>query len=89
MPRPRLALGAVGNLSEIVRVPLVESRGVTSHRDGSGAGQLIADAVGEIIARRELKHARVRLEIESCDAHSLIPQVQASALALPAAAAKP
>ena len=56
---------------------VVETRGATWDRGASGAGQLIADRVGEIIARRELGHARVRLEIESCDAHSFSPQVQA------------
>jgi hypothetical protein len=70
-------LEPVGDLGEIVGYRLIESRGSTSHRGASGAGQVIADRVGEIIARRELGHARVRLEIESYDAHSVSPQVQA------------
>jgi len=63
-------------LGEIVGYRVIETRGSTTHRGASVAGQLIAGRVGEIIARRELKHARVRLEIESCDAHC-VPQVQA------------
>jgi hypothetical protein len=62
---------------EIVGYRVIESRGGTSHRGPSVAGQLIADRVGEIIARRELERARVRLEMESCDAHPVSPQVQA------------
>jgi len=54
----------VGDLGEIVGYRAVETRGSTSHSGASGAGELIADEVGEIIARRELEHARVRLEIE-------------------------
>jgi hypothetical protein len=38
------------------------------HSGASGADQLIADRVGEINAQRELKHTRVRLEIEGFDA---------------------
>jgi hypothetical protein len=69
-------LEPVGDLGEIVGYRIIETRGSTTHRGASVAGQLIAGRVGEIIARRELKHARVRLEIESCDAHC-VPQVQA------------
>ena len=78
----------VGDLGEIVGYRL-ETRGSTWHSGASGAGQLIADRVGAIIAQRELKHARVRLEIERCDADSVSPQVQSLALALPARATKP
>ena len=60
-----------------------------SHSGASGAGQWIAGRVGQIIARRRLKRARLRLEIESRDAHSLGPQVQPLALALPARATSP
>lgn len=82
-------LEPVGDLGEIVGYRLLETRGSTWHSGASGAGQLIADRVGEIIAQRELKHARVRLEIERCDADSVSPQVQPIALALPARATKP
>jgi hypothetical protein len=68
---------------------VIESRGSRSHRGASGAGQLIADRVGEVIARRELKHARVRLEIESCEADSVGHKSKPLALALPARATKP
>ena len=75
-----------GDLGETVGYRVIETRGSMWHSDASGAGQLIADRVGEIIAQRELTHARVRLEIERCDADSVSPQVQPLALALPAAA---
>jgi hypothetical protein len=77
----------VGDLGENVGYRPIETRGSTWHSDASGAGQLIADRVGEIIAQRELKHTRVRLEIERFDAHSVSPQVQP--LALAARATKP
>jgi hypothetical protein len=48
-----------------------------SHGGASAAGELMADRVGEIIARGEFKHAPVRLEIESCNADSVSPPVQA------------
>jgi hypothetical protein len=70
-------LEPVGDLGEIVGYRVIESRGGTLHHGPSVAGQLIVDRVGEIIVRRELEHARVRLEIESCDAHPVNPQVQA------------
>jgi len=75
-------LEPVGDLGEMVGYRL-ETRGSMWHSGASGAGQLIADRVGEIIAQRELKHARVRLEIERCDADSVSPHVQPLALALP------
>jgi len=53
-------LEPVGDLGEIVGYRVIETRGGTSHSHASGAGELIADGVGEIIARRELKHARIR-----------------------------
>ena len=68
-------LASVGDLAEIVAYRVIETRGSTSHSGAaSGAGQLIADRVGEIIAQRKLKHARVRLEIERFDAHSASPR---------------
>jgi len=82
-------LEPVGNLGEIVGYRLLETRGSTWHSGASGAGQLIADRVGEIIAQRELKHAQVRREIERCDADSVSPQVQPLALALSARATTP
>jgi hypothetical protein len=82
-------LEPVGDLGEIVGYRLIETRGSTCHSGASGAGQLIGDGVGEIITQRELKHARVRLAIERCDADSVSPQVQPLALALPARATTP
>ena len=64
-------LEPVGDLGEIVGYRLIETRGGMSHSGASGAGELIADDVGEIIARRALKHARTGPEIESCDARSV------------------
>jgi hypothetical protein len=55
----------------------VETHGSILDSGASGAGQLIAGRVGEIIARREFRHARVRLGIERCDAYSLSPRVLA------------
>jgi hypothetical protein len=69
-------LEPVGNLGEIVGYRVIETRGSTSRSGASRAGELIADGVGEVIARRELEHARIRPEIESCDADSVSPQVQ-------------
>ena len=70
-------LEPVGNLGEIVGYRVLETRGSTSHGGASGAGELIADRVGEVIARRELKRPGIRPEIESCEADSVSPQVQA------------
>jgi hypothetical protein len=70
-------LEPVGDLGEIVGYRVIETRGGTLHRGASRAGRLIAGRVGEIIARRELGHARIRPEIESSDANSVSRQVQA------------
>src|ERR1019366_2037613 len=48
-------LEPVGDLSEIFGYRVIEDCGSTSHSSASVAGQLIADRVGEITARRELK----------------------------------
>jgi hypothetical protein len=48
----------------------------TSHGGVPGAGQPLADRVGEVIARREHIARTSRLEIERCDAHSVSPQVR-------------
>ena len=82
-------LEPVADFGEIVGYRVAGSPGSASESGAEGAGQLIAGRVGEIIARRELKHARVRLEIESCDAHSPSPRYKPSPLALPTRAAKP
>jgi hypothetical protein len=82
-------LEPVGDLGEIVGYRVIETRDSAWHSGASGAGQLIAHRVGEIIAQRELKHARVRLEIERCDADSVSPQVHPLALALPVRATTP
>ena len=68
-------LEPVGELGEIGGYGVIKSRGGTSRSGATRAGQLIAGRVGEIIARRELKHARLRLG-ESRDAHCVGPQVQ-------------
>jgi hypothetical protein len=51
-------LEPVGDLSEIVGCRAIENCVSTSHSGASVAGQLIADRVGEITARRELKPSR-------------------------------
>ncbi len=66
------------DLGGIVGYRAIETRGSTTHSDASGAAQLIADRVGEIIARRQFKHARVRLELESRAARAVSPQARAS-----------
>ena len=71
-------LEPLGDQGEIVGNQVIETRGGTSHSNASRAGRLIAGRVGEILARRELKHRlRARLAIEDCDAHPVSPQVQA------------
>jgi hypothetical protein len=82
-------LEPVADLGEIVGYRVAGSPGSASHSGAEGAGQLIAGRVGEIIARRELKYARVRLEIGSCDAHSPNPQVRAARFRAPGTAKKP
>jgi hypothetical protein len=76
-------LEPVADLGEIVGYRVAGSPGSASHSGAEGAGQLIAGRVGEIIARRELKYARVRLEIGSCDAHSPNPQAKAARFRAP------
>src|SRR5437763_15279764 len=49
-------LKPVGDLGEIVGYGVIETRDSTWHSGASGAGQLIADRVGEVIAQRELQH---------------------------------
>jgi hypothetical protein len=70
-------LEPVGDLGEIVGYRVIETRGSRPRSGASAAGELIFDGVGEVIARRELKHARVGPEIESRDADSVSPQIQA------------
>jgi hypothetical protein len=54
-------LEPVDDLGEIVGYRVIENCGSTSHSGASVAGQLIADRVGEITARRELKPSRARI----------------------------
>ena len=54
-------LEPVGDLSEIVGYRVIENYGITSQTGASVAGQLIADRVGEITARRELKPSRASI----------------------------
>ena len=49
-------LEPVGDLGEVVGYRVIETRGSPWHSGALGAGELV---VGEIIARREFKHARV------------------------------
>jgi hypothetical protein len=65
-------LEPVSDLGEIVGYRVIQTRGRTPS-GASAAGELTAGRGGEIIVRRELKHARVRLEIESCAAASVSP----------------
>jgi hypothetical protein len=76
-------LDPVGDLGDIVGYRVVETRRGTWHSGASRAGQLIAGRVGEIIARRGLNHARVRLESGRFDADSVSPQVLAASSRAP------
>ena len=71
-------LESVGDLGEIVGYRVIETRGGTSHSGASRAGELIAERVGEILARREFKRRlRPRPGIEGFDVHPVSSQVQA------------
>ena len=82
-------LEPVGDLGEIVGYRVVETRGGTWDCGASGAGQLIADRVGEVIARRELgtqeSGSKSKAATLTVSAHKSKPL----ALALPARATKP
>jgi hypothetical protein len=82
-------LASVGDLGEIVGYRVIETHGSTSHSGTSGAGQLIADRVGEITARRELKHSQVRPQSNAATLALSAHDSKPLALALPARATKP
>jgi hypothetical protein len=82
-------LESVGDLGEIVGYGVIETRGSTLHTGVSGAGQLIADRVGEIVARREFKHSRVRPQSNAATLALSAHDSKPLALALPARATKP
>jgi hypothetical protein len=69
-------LESVGDLGEIVASRVLETRGATLHSGSWRARQLIGRG-GEIIARRELRHALVRLGIERCELRSVSSPVRA------------
>jgi hypothetical protein len=71
-------LEPVGDVGEIVGYRVIETRVSTAHSTASRAVELIADRVGEIIARREFKHARIRPAIKRYDARSVSLQVHAA-----------
>jgi hypothetical protein len=60
-----LPLDAGGRRGEIVEYRVVETRRCKSHGGASRAGHCLMGRVGEIIARRELKHARVRSKLNA------------------------
>ena len=70
-------LEPVGDLGEIVGYRVIETRRGRSQRGASRAGELIADRVAEIVARRKLKHARILPGIERYEPDSASPQFQA------------
>jgi hypothetical protein len=76
-------LEPVGDLGEIGGYRVIETRVSTSHSAASRTVELIADRVDEFIARRELKHARIRPAIKRYDARSVSPQVQAAGCRAP------
>ena len=81
-------LEPVGDLGEIVRYRVIETRGTSPH-GASRAGRLIAGRVREIIARGELKHAPIRPESKAATLTLSAQQSKPLALALPARATKP
>ena len=82
-------LEPVGDLGEIVRYRVIETRASTSPHGASRAGRLIAGRVREIIARGELKHAPIRPESKAATLTLSAQQSEPLALALPARATKP
>ena len=82
-------LEPVGDLGEIVRYRVIETRGSTSPHGASRAGRLIAGRVREIIARGELKHAPIRPESKTATLTLSAQQSEPLALALRARATKP
>ena len=82
-------LEPLGDLGEIVGYRVIETRGGTWDRCASGPGQLIADRVGEVIARRERgtheSGSKSKAATLTLSAHKSKPL----ALALPARATKP
>jgi hypothetical protein len=79
-------LEPVGDLGEIVRYRVIETRGSTSPHGASRAGRLIAGRVREIIARGELKHAPIRPESKAATLTLSAQQSKPLALALRARA---
>lgn len=65
MPLGGSLVEPIGDVGDIVGDRVIETCGSTSHGRRGGACRLMADRVSAIIARGELKHARIRLEIES------------------------
>src|ERR1700730_6761879 len=74
-------LEPVGDLGEIVGYRVIETRGGTSPSGASGAGQ--------VVAARELRHARIRLEIDAAPLALSADKSKPLAFALPARATKP
>jgi hypothetical protein len=81
-------LEPVGDVGEIVGYRVIETRVSPAHSAASRAVELFAGRVGEIIARRELNHARIWPAIRRCDAHSVSPQVQAAGSPAPGTGAE-
>jgi hypothetical protein len=81
-------LESVGDLGELVGYRAIETRG-TSPSGASRAVEMIADRVGEIIARREFNHSRVRPQSNAATLALSAHDSKPLALALPARATKP
>ena len=82
-------LEPVGDLGEIVGYRVIETRVSTAHSAASRAVEMIADRVGEIIARREFKHALIRPQSNAATLALSAHDSKPLALALPARATKP
>jgi hypothetical protein len=82
-------LESVGDLGELVGYRAIETRGSTSPSGASRAVEMIADRVGEIVARREFKHSRVRPQSNAATLALSVHDSKPLAVALPARATKP
>ena len=82
-------LEPVGDWGEIVGYRVIETPDSSSHSGASRKGRLIAGRVGEIVARREFSHSRVRPQSNAATLALSAHDSKPLALALPARATKP
>ncbi len=83
------SLEPVGELREIFGCRAIETPRGASRGGASGASQRIADRSGQIVVYAGSSTSESGSKSKAANAHSLGPQVQPSALALPAPATSP